>query len=70
MNKRQAKKRLKKAIEVMKTSCKSGYEIFIKNQAYVDKYGRECDPTNCFGRLIILKRPKIQIIKTDYGSNS
>ena len=31
MNKRQAKKRLKKAIEIMKTSRKSGYVVLIKN---------------------------------------
>lgn len=59
MNKRQAKKRLKKAIEMMKTSRKSGQGIYIKTQAYVDRYGRECDPMNGHGQFIILKRPKI-----------
>lgn len=62
MNKRIAKKNIKKALEVMKTSRKTGIGVTIINQICVDKNGKPCDAMEKGSRLITLKRPKIQYI--------
>lgn len=56
LNKRQAKKRMNKAI-------KSGVGVLIITQAWIDEAGRKCDVMQKNARLIILKRPKIQYSK-------
>ena len=56
LNKRQAKKRMNKAIE-------SGMGVSITTQVCVDEAGRECDVMQKNARLIVLKRPKIQYSK-------
>lgn len=60
MNKRIAKKKYKKALEVIKTSRKTGIEVTIINQIAVDKNGKPCDAMEKESRIITLKRPKIQ----------
>lgn len=60
MNKRIAKKKYKKALEVMKTSKKTGIGVAIINQIAVDKNGKQCDAMEKGSRIITLKRPKIQ----------
>lgn len=60
MNKRIAKKKYKMALEVMKTSRKTGIGVTIINQIAVDENGRPCDAMEKGSRIIILKRPKIQ----------
>lgn len=60
MNKRIAKKKYKKALEVMKTSRKTGIGVAIINQIAVDKNGKQCDVMEKGSRIITLKRPKIQ----------
>ena len=64
MNKRQAKKKMNKVIAIMKTSRKSGMGVFITTQAYVDKNGKICSAMQEGARFIMLKRPKIQYIKS------
>lgn len=56
MNKRVAKKRYKKALEM----GKAGAGVVIINQMSVDKNGKPCDAMEEGSRLITLKRPKIQ----------
>ena len=73
MNKRIAKKNLKKAFKEMESrlgrifsviSRGNGVSVIIKTQAYVDKNGKECDPLETPNtRFIQLKRPKIQYIR-------
>lgn len=64
MNKRIAKKKLKKVMSIMTHGSKNGVSVIIKNQAYVDKNGKECNPLeNPGGRFILLKRPKIQYFR-------
>ena len=60
MNKRIAKKNIKKALDVMKTSRKTGIGATIVNKIAVDKNGNPCDAMEKGSRLITLKRPKIQ----------
>lgn len=64
MNKRIAKKNLKKAFKEMESGRRDGLSIIVKTQAYVDKNGKECDPLETpNARFIQLKRPKIQYIR-------
>ena len=64
MNKRIAKKNLKKAFKEMESSRGNGVSVIIKTQAYVDKNGKECNPLETPNtRFIHLKRPKIQYIQ-------
>jgi len=63
MNKRQAKKNYKKALQIMKTSHQTGLGVKIINQAFVDKNGKMCDAMESDSRFITLKRPKIQYFK-------
>ena len=64
MNKRIAKKNLKKAFKEMESSRGNGVSVTIKTQAYVDKNGKECDPLETLNtRFTQLKRPKIQYIR-------
>ena len=67
MNKRQGKKRYKKALEIMRTSRKTGIGVTIINHVFVDKNGKQCvamDAMKKGSRMIMLKRPKIQYYKT------
>ena len=64
MNKRQAKKRMNKAMEAMKTSRRSGMGVSITTQVFVDRTGKKCDAMQQDARFIILKRPKIQYFKS------
>ena len=60
MNKRIAKKKYKKAVEIMKNPKAYGRAaVMIVNQVCVDANGRPCDPMQPDARMIILKRPKI-----------
>ena len=64
MNKRIAKKNLKKAFKEMESSRGNGVSVIIKTQAYVDENGKECDPLETpNARFIQLKRSKIQYIR-------
>lgn len=64
MNKRIAKKNLKRAFKEMESSRGNGVSVIIKTQAYVDENGKECDPLETpNARFIQLKRPKIQYIR-------
>lgn len=60
MNKRVAKKKYKKALEVMKTSRKTEIGVTIINQIAVEKTGKLCDVMEKRSSLILLKHPKIQ----------
>ena len=62
MNKRIAKKKYKKALDVMNTSRRTGTRVLIINQAFVDKNGKPCNPQDEGSRFITFKRPKIQYI--------
>lgn len=64
MNKRIAKKKYKKALEIIKTSRKTGIGVTIINQIVVDENGKPCDVMEKGSRLITLKRPKIQYFKS------
>lgn len=70
MNKRIAKKNIKKASEVMKTSRKTGIGVAIINQITVDKNGQPCDAMESGSRLIRLKRPRIQYVNQQYSKES
>lgn len=61
MNKRIAKKKYKKAVEIMKNPKAHGLAaVMIVNQACVDTNGQPCDSMeNPNSRMILLKRPKI-----------
>lgn len=60
MNKRIAKKKNKRAVEIMKDPKAHGLAaVMIINQVCVDKNGQPCDPMQPDARMIILKRPKI-----------
>lgn len=59
MNKRQAKKRYKKALHDMKTGRKRGISVSIINHGYVDKNGKDCSHATEGARLIYFKRPRI-----------
>lgn len=63
MNKRIAKKKYKKALDIAKTSRKTGIGVVIIGQIFVDENGKQCDAMEKGSRLIILKRPKIQYFK-------
>lgn len=63
MNKRQSKKRYKKALELMKAGRKAGVGVSIINQIYVDGNGKKCDSPQKDGYLIMLKRPQIRYFK-------
>lgn len=64
MNKRIAKKKYKKALDVMSHGRKKGISVTIKNHGFVDEHGKECDPLETVGaRYIQFKRPKIQYFK-------
>lgn len=64
MNKRQAKKKLKKTmLYIKKYARKDGVNIIIKSQDFVDKNGKSCDPNQEDARFITLKRPKYIIKK-------
>lgn len=63
MNKRQAKKRYKKAVEFLKAARKEGVGVSITNQIYVDENGKKCDAPQKGGRLIMLKRPQIRYFR-------
>ena len=63
MNKRQSKKRYKKALELMKTSRKKRIGVAIINQISVDENEKPCDAMQSGSRMIMLKRPKIQYFK-------
>lgn len=64
MNKRIVKKKYKKALEAIKTSRKTGVAVVIINQIFVDENGKPCDAMKKGSRIITLKRPKIQYIKS------
>ena len=64
MNKRIAKKRYKRAVEMMKTSRKTGIGVMITNSIPVDKTGKPCEDHKKVAGTIILKRPKIQYFKS------
>lgn len=60
MNKRIAKKRYKKAVEIMRTHKEYGLSaVMIITQICCDENGKPCDPMQPDARMIILKRPKI-----------
>lgn len=63
MNKRQSKKRYKKALELIKAGRKADVSVSIINQIYVDGNGKKCDFPQKDGRLIMLKRPQIRYFK-------
>lgn len=65
MNKRVAKKKYKKAIEIMKDPKANGLAaVMIINQVCVDKNGQPCDPMETSNsRMILLKRPKIIYVR-------
>lgn len=65
MNKRVAKKKYKKAVEIMKNPKAHGLAaVMIINQACVDKNGQPCDlMEDPNSRMILLKRPKIIYIR-------
>lgn len=65
MNKRIAKKKYKKAVEIMKNPKAHGFaSVMIINQACVDTNGQPCDPREKpDSRIIRLKRPKIIYIR-------
>lgn len=60
MNRRIAKKKYKKVLEIMKNSVKTGIGVNIVNQISVDKNGKPCNAMQPGIRLITLKRPRIQ----------
>lgn len=64
MNKRQSKKRYKKALELIKDSRKKGIGVSIINQISVDENGKPCDAMKRGSRLITLKHPQIRYIKS------
>lgn len=61
MNKRQAKKKFRKALELMETGRKTGVGGTIINQTIVDKNGKPCSPQQKDARFITLKYPKYSI---------
>lgn len=65
MNKRIAKKKYKKAVEIIKNPKAHGLaSVMIINQACVDTNGQPCDPRkNPNSRIIHLKRPKIIYVR-------
>lgn len=65
MNKRIAKKKYKKAVEIMKDPEVHGLAaVMIINSVCVDKNGQPCDPMEKLNsRMILLKRPKIIYIR-------
>ena len=65
MNKRIAKKKYKKAVEIMKNPKAHGLAaVMIVNQACVDTNGQPCDPMeNPNSRIILLKSPKIIYVR-------
>lgn len=66
MNKRQAKKRYKKALELMKASRKNGIGVMIVNQRIVDKNGKSYDVTKEMQEdyhMVKLKRPQIRYFR-------
>ena len=66
MNKRQAKKNYKNAIQDIKDGRKRGISITIINQEIVDKEGHHCNPSEPKtedAHLIRLKRPIIKRMK-------
>lgn len=65
MNKRIAKKKYKKALELMKNGRETGITVTIINQIYVDENGKTCNPQDKGSRLITLKRPKITYVSMD-----
>lgn len=66
MNKRQAKKRYKKALEHMKATRKNGIGVMIVNQRIVNKNGKAHDvmqkPQEGYS-LVKLKRPQIRYFR-------
>ena len=70
MNKRIAKKWYKKALDVTKTSRKTGIGVNITNHAYVDVNGKVCNPIDipmsAGGRFVTLKRPRIQYFRKSH----
>ena len=66
MNKRIAKKKYKKALEIMKTSRKTGITVKIINQISVDTNGKICGAMEKGSRIITLKRPKILYFQSTY----
>lgn len=65
MNKRQAKKHLKKVFMKSKTSRKTGVGVAIITQGFVDKNGKKCSPNEEGARFIAFKRAQIRYYKRD-----
>lgn len=65
MNKRIAKKKYKKALEVLKIGRKTGVGVTITTRAFVDKNGKPCNLEDEGSRFITFKRPKIKYIKSE-----
>lgn len=60
MNKRQAKKNLKKIMtHAIRNGRKEGMGIIVKTQDFVDKNGKSCSPYDEDARFIHLKRARI-----------
>lgn len=66
MNKRIAKKKYKKAVEIMKNPKEYGLSAaMIITQICCDENGQPCDPMQPDARMILLKRPKIIYIRNN-----
>lgn len=64
MNKRQAKKELKKAVNAILHGRKNGISVSIQTHGVIDENGKECDPMTTIGaRYIQFKKPKIKYHK-------
>lgn len=60
MNKRIAKKKLKKAIKDMRNARKTGVAVMITTHAFVNEHGKECSPFDPGARFITYKKPQIK----------